>query len=267
MAKIILMLAYALAVFPTSATQMAKIGEFEIEYEISGSGKYTILLEAGGTAGLSDWQPVFNEIARFTRVIRYSRVDNGGSSKIQRHFSSEDYAKHTRDFLQRIDVHSPVVYMAHSYGAYIARTFAATYPEQINALMLVEPASEHDVDIIRAIDLKKGNQEIAQIKLDDSSNGMSNQYLDFWSKRPLPDYPAIKDIPVTVIASVKKYQKPTMIFFTDEAREAWGKLHQAWAEDFPQGKAVLTKKSYHYVQFDEPELVITELRKLLARMK
>ena len=53
-------------------------------------------------------------------------------------------------------------------------------------------------------------------------NGMSNQYLDFWAKRPLPDYPQIADIPVTVIASVKKYKKPSVLFFTDKAREIWG---------------------------------------------
>lgn len=71
-------------------------------------------------------------------------------------------------------------------------------------LLLLDPSSEHDVDILREIDLEQGNKEITQIKLDDMSSGMSNSYLDFWSKRPLPDYPQIKDIPVTVITSIKK---------------------------------------------------------------
>lgn len=160
-----------------------------------------------------------------------------------------------------------MAYVAHSYGALVARNFAATYPQQIHALMLVEPSSEHDVDIIRAIDLEKGEREIAQVKKDDMKNGMSNQYLDFWSKRPLPDYPEIGDIPVTVIASTKKYEKPANLFFTDEAREAWGQLHKQWAEAFPRGKFLATDKSYHYVQFDEPELVIGEVRKLVTRAR
>ena len=93
--------------------------------------------------------------------------------------------------------------------------------------MLIEPASEQDVDIMRQIDLAKAEKEIAQVKLDDMANGMSNQYLDFWSKRPLPDYPQIPDIPVTVIASVKKYKNPPLLFFTDESRKMWGELHSA----------------------------------------
>lgn len=95
------------------------------------------------------------------------------------------------------------------------------------------------------------------------ANAMSNQYLDFWSKRPLPDYPQIKDIPVTVIASVKTHKKPANLFFTDQARKKWGELWQQWATAFPQGRAVLTQKSGHYVQFDEPELVLRELQLLI----
>ncbi|MEX2961557.1 hypothetical protein [Microbulbifer sp. TYP-18] len=96
---------------------------------------------------------------------------------------------------------------------------------------------------------------------------MSNQYLDFWAKRPLPDYPQIPDIPVTVIASIKKYEKPPLLFFTDEARRMWGQLHFNWVNSFPQGKAVLTEKSYHYPQNDEPEMVVLEIIDLLERVK
>ena len=124
--------------------------------------------------------------------------------------------------LRELGIHQPVILVAHSYGGSIARDFAAAYPEQIKALMLLDPSSEHDVDILRTIDLEKGNEEIAQIKLADMKDGMSNQYLDFWSKRPLPDYPQIKDMPVTVITSVKKVENPPNLFFTDQGRRMWG---------------------------------------------
>ena len=167
--------------------------------------------------------------------------------------------------LKALKIEEPVIYVAHSYGAYIARVFAASYPDNIKALMLIEPASEHDVDIMRKIDLPRAEKEIAAIKRDDMKNGMSNQYLDFWSKRPLPDYPQIADIPVTVIASVKKYENPSVLFFTDKGREMWGELHANWANAFPQGEIVLTSKSYHYPQNDEPEMVVKQVLKLLSR--
>lgn len=242
------------------------VNGLEMEYEDSGGEGITLLLEAGGSAGMDNWQSIYPALAKQYRVIRYSRLGNGRSAPIEKNYSSEEYADEAKALLQALKVDTPVVYIAHSYGAYIARVFAARYPQDVAALMLVEPASEHDVDIMRAIDLVQAEKEIAQVKLDDMRGGMSNQYLDFWAKRPLPDYPAIPDIPVTVIASVKKYDDPPLLFFTDEARKMWGELHSHWAKTFPQGRAVLTDQSYHYPQKDEPDMVIKEIVRLVQQV-
>ncbi|WP_419147635.1 alpha/beta fold hydrolase [Pseudoalteromonas 'SMAR'] len=262
-----LLLSLLLPIAVVAKPSFITIKGYKVEYEIAGKGKQTVFLEAGGSAGLSDWDPIFNRLAQFSRVIRYSRIGNGGSEQLSKNYSSEEYAEEARLVLEALNIKKPVVYVAHSYGAYIARRFAATYPEWLSGLMLIEPSSEHDVDIMRSIDLAKAEKQIAQVKLDDLKNGMSNQYLDFWSKRPLPDYPEIGDIPVTVIASVKKYNNKEVLFFTDKAREMWGELHTQWALAFPQGKAVLTDKSYHFPQQDEPEMVVQEVRELLNRIE
>ena len=258
-----IMFSFSIAAQPN----LVSVGEFQLEYEIAGKGKNTVLLEAGGSAGLSDWDPVFSRIAEHATVICYSRVGNGKSTPVKRHFTSSDYARYASELLVNLNIKQPIILVAHSYGGSVARDFAAAYPSQIKALLMLDPSSEHDVDIIRAIDLDKGNQEIAQIKLEDMTNGMSNQYLDFWSKRPLPDYPQIKDMPVTVIASVRKTKHPANLFFTDQGRKMWGELWQSWASTFPQGKAVLTEKSGHYIQADEPELVVSELLKLIHKLE
>ena len=263
--KFILFVCVALCFSLSAApSQFIKVNEFELEYEIAGNGKHTVLLEAGGSSPMTDWDPVFSQIAQQATVIRYSRVGNGKSTQIKRHFTSRDYADYASALLEKLNVEQPVIYVAHSYGGSVARDFAAAYPDKVKALLLLDPSSEHDVDILRAIDLEQGNREIAQIKLDDMANGMSNSYLDFWSKRPLPDYPQIKDMPVTVIVSVKTMDNPPNLFFTDKGRELWGAHWQSWAGTFPQGRAVLTDKSGHFVQFDQPDLVLAELTRLLA---
>ncbi|MGI5308580.1 alpha/beta fold hydrolase [Rheinheimera sp. WS51] len=265
--KFSLLIAITLSFSLSAQPNLLSVNEFELEYEVSGQGKHTVLLEAGGGAGMSDWDSVFNQIAEHATVIRYSRVGNGKSTAIKRHFTSNDYANYASELLVKLNVKQPVILVAHSYGGSVAREFAAAYPKQIKALLMLDPSSEHDVDILRAIDLEKGNQEIAQIKLDDMAEGMSNQYLDFWSKRPLPDYPQIKDMPVTVIASVRKTINPANLFFTDQGRNMWGELWQSWTGAFPQGKTVLTAKSGHFIQVDEPELVVNELLALIQKLE
>lgn len=266
--KFVFVMLFMFSVAAHSAdTHFVQVGDFKLEYEIAGVGPDVVLLEAGAGGGMADWQPVFLSLSQQAKVIRYSRVGDGKSSQIKRHFTSMDYANFAAQLLDQLAIKVPVIYTAHSYGGSIARDFAAAYPLKVKAMLLLDPSSEHDVDILRAIDLEQGNKEIAQIKLDDMAQGMSNNYLDFWSKRPLPDYPQIKDIPVTVIASVKKIEKPANLFFTDKGRVMWGELWQKWALAFPQGRAVLTEKSGHFVQFDEPELVVAELGVLLEKLR
>ncbi|MCH2055067.1 MAG: alpha/beta hydrolase [Thalassotalea sp.] len=248
-----------------SETKFAELDGFEVEYQISGSGQPIVVLEAGSGAALSDWNPVYKSISSKFTTIRYSRVGNGKSSKTAQHFTSGLYAQQLNQLLDILDVDSPFMLVAHSYGGSIARDFAASYPQRLKSLLLIDPSSEHDVDILRAIDLEKGNKEIEQIKLDDMRNGMSNVYLDFWSKRPLPDYPQIPDIPLTVIVSVKTMENPPSLFFTDTGRKMWGELWSDWAGQFPRGEVVLTANSGHHIQFDEPDLVIKELIKLIDR--
>ncbi|WP_404343557.1 alpha/beta fold hydrolase [Pseudoalteromonas mariniglutinosa] len=264
--RLFLLIVIALSYTVSAQSAMLKVNEFELEYEVAGSGKHVVLLEAGGSAGLSDWDPVFGKIAEHATVIRYSRVGNGNSTAIQRHFTSRDYADYASELLIQLNIKQPVIFVAHSYGGSVARDFAAAYPEQIKALLMLDPSSEHDVDIVRAIDLETGNRQIAAIKLDDMKNGMSNQYLDFWSKRPLPDYPQIRNMPVTVITSVRKVETPENLFFTDQGRKMWGELWQSWVSAFPQGKSVLTEQSGHFIQSDEPELVIIELLALMQTL-
>jgi hypothetical protein len=46
-----------------------------------------------------------------------------------------------------------------------------------------------------------------------------------------------------------------------------GEAHKYWASTFPQGKAVLTEKSNHFIQKEEPELVLKELAELIVKLK
>ena len=159
-----------------------------------------------------------------------------------------------------------MVLVAHSYGGLIVRKFAALYPERVKAILLIDPSSEHDLDIMRTIDLPQAIKEISFMKTMGIENGLDNSFLEYWSKRPMPNYPEIKDIPVLMIATIKKYTNPPMLLLTDKGREIMGQSHQSWAENFPQGRAVLTTNSYHHIHRDEPELVLKEFNKLLKAL-
>ena len=133
-----------------AGSSFVKVKDAELEYEMAGSGNTIVLLEAGGGAAMSDWEPVFQHMTKQATVIRYSRAGNGNSTAIKRHFTSRDYADYASELLIKLNIKTPVILVAHSYGGSIARDFAAAYPTQIKALLMLDPSSEHDVDIMRA---------------------------------------------------------------------------------------------------------------------
>lgn len=246
--------------------ETTEVGGYMIEYEVKGEGDEVVLLEAGGGGGLADWPVIFDRLSQTTKVIRYSRVGNGNSEKTNTLFVVEDYVQHLSSLLAELGI-SKIIYVAHSYGGNVARVFAAKHPKKVAALLLIDASSEHDVDIMRAINLEQANKEIAAVKLSDIQGGKNYHIVDFWAKFPLPDYPQIKDIPVTVIASVKRYEAPAHLLHSDKGREMWGEHWTQWAEAFPQGKAVLTTSSYHLIPQEEPALVVQEVNELVQRVR
>ena len=173
-----LMLALFCSVFCNAQIQKINIGEFKLEYEKTGTGENVILLEAGMTRDLKDWGNVITELAKTAQVIRYSRAGNGNSSATEQHFSAEQYATHTKRLLDALKINKPVIHLSHSYGGILARAFAAKYPNSVKALLLIDPASEHDLDIMRAINLSKATEEIKWLKSQGAKNGMANEYID-----------------------------------------------------------------------------------------
>ncbi len=242
------------------------IGEYDLAYEIAGQGKHIILLEAGMGQDLSTWQPIFDDLTKIAKVIRYSRVGLGNSTTISRQLSVENSVSHLDKLLTSLKIDSPVILVSHSFGGIISRKFAATYPKRVKAMLLLDPSSEHDLNIMRTIDLPQAMKEISIMKTMGIENGLDNSFLEYWSKRPMPNYPEIKDMPVVVIASVRKWENPPMLLLTDKGRELMGEWHKTWAEQFPKGRAVITTISGHNIHFDEPQLVLKEVNSLIKTL-
>ena len=264
--KFLTLISLLLSFSSLAQVQKINIGDFDIEYELSGSGKYIVLLEAGMTRDLSDWDTIIPDMSKMARVIRYSRAGNGNSSKTTQQFSAEQYAFHTKSLLNALKINGPVIHVSHSYGGMLARAFTGQYPDSVSALLLIDPSTEHDLDIVKKLDLARAIKETKWMKNIGLKDGMANEYLDYWAKRPMPNFVEIGDKPLTIIASIKKFENPVVLQITDLGRKKMAEAHKAWTASFPQGKTILTENSSHYIQKEEPELVLKELAELIAKL-
>lgn len=109
----------------------------ELYYEEHGSGPPLLLVHGTG-AYVDLWTPVLDGLARSHRVISYDRRGFGRSS-VTRRTRLADHAHDAAALLTALDA-GPATVVGWSGGGVIALDLAASYPEQVSALVLAEAA-------------------------------------------------------------------------------------------------------------------------------
>lgn len=110
-----------------------------------GSGRPTVVLEAGFPGDSSVWQEVLPDLGRITRTCAYDRAGLGNSV-------APPGVRDARDELadlQRLLVHArlapPYVLVGHSYGGLLARLFARAHPMEVAGVVLVDAVGRDQI--------------------------------------------------------------------------------------------------------------------------
>lgn len=253
--------------FTVNAVSMVNIGGGRVEYEVKEGGDVVVLFDAGALSGMAGWDAIWANLPLSITAIRFSRLGEGNSDPCTGQRTAADNVKEVEQLLAALRIEKPIIYVSHSLGALTARHYAAKHRGNVKAMLLVDPENPRDVDIIKQLNPAGGKVEIEAIKKNDYAMGKGKWcFLDLiWDKTPALGFSEIGDIPVTLIAGVKVPEKPASVFDTVEGRKLWADFQREWVEHFPQGKAVMTIHSGHFVQDDEPELVLRELVNLLNK--
>jgi pimeloyl-ACP methyl ester carboxylesterase len=98
----------------------------------------TVILQAGGGAESLWWYRVQNQLARHTRVCAYDRAGLGWSEPTSAPRDPVTIVSELHILLDEAGVQPPYIMAGHSYGAILARVYAAQYPGEINGLALVD---------------------------------------------------------------------------------------------------------------------------------
>jgi pimeloyl-ACP methyl ester carboxylesterase len=73
----------------------------------------------------------------------------------------------------------------------------------------------------------------------------------------------LPDVPVVVISAMQPVEKPEFFLETAPARTVLFGLHDDFAKGFRDGSHVVTKRSGHNIQLEEPELVIKAVQQVI----
>jgi 3-oxoadipate enol-lactonase len=109
-----------------------------LRYELSGSGKETLVLmhEAGGC--LESYEDALPGLEKEFRVLRYDQRGFGFSEKV-RELTFQIVADDLAGLLQALEITAPVYLAGCAMGADFSVGFAARYPERVAKLALASP--------------------------------------------------------------------------------------------------------------------------------
>ncbi|HSP97274.1 MAG TPA: alpha/beta hydrolase [Candidatus Dormibacteraeota bacterium] len=272
------------------AGRVALPGGRALYLECRGAGRPTVILEAGlrnradiwRVAGDDDNSPdaVFPKLAGFTRVCAYDRPGTTlGSDQFSRSDpvpmprSAADAVNDLHQLLAATRVPGPYVMVGHSTGGLIARLYAATHPDQVVGLVLVdaiaetmqtrltpEQWAEYDrLLLVAPPPALAGYRDLETIDFDVSFAQMRAAAV----ARPLPP------LPFAVLSKGQPFALPPDLptWLADAVERAWRSSQDWLAALLPDTRHVVVADSSHYIQVERPQVVIDAVEQVVDAVR
>jgi len=118
---------------PAIETGVAKFGQSEIYYEVTGAGEPTVILMHGGLLDCHMWDEQFELLAKTNRVLRYDASAHGNST-----LPPDVYWDHAdlRELMNTLEIERAVL-VGLSMGGKVAIDLALEDPERVEAIVAV----------------------------------------------------------------------------------------------------------------------------------
>jgi pimeloyl-ACP methyl ester carboxylesterase len=119
--------------------RVATVNGHAVELATAGTGNTTVVFESGLGSDWTVWDEVAAEVARSSRVFAYSRPGYGQSGPTTTPRDASHIVEELRALLGDQGYRSPYILVGHSFGGAYMELFAKAHPDEVTALVLVEP--------------------------------------------------------------------------------------------------------------------------------
>ncbi|HUS14500.1 MAG TPA: alpha/beta hydrolase, partial [Chloroflexia bacterium] len=252
-------------VAPAAADEgLVDVGGYHLYYRCAGQGSPTVVLEAGLGTPSSTWDRVQPEVARFTRVCVYDRAGLGLSERGPAPRTSGQIVSELHTLLARAGIAGPYVVAGHSQGGLHMLLFAERYRSEVVGIVSVDGAPPDISSRYQAI-LTAAQFQQYQDLVGGNPEGM--RYSDIVASeaevRAAAPLPAV---PLVILRHGQDTPQPAG-WPVAALEQAWRDAQEALARNAPQGRVVLAAGSGHFIQRDQPALVISTLQAMVDQAR
>lgn len=256
----------------------------QVYLECRGQGSPTVVLEAGlrnrgdiwnvadGPEG--DAGSVYNVVSEGTRVCEYDRPGTtrsagefSRSTPIRQPRTTAGIARDLELTLRAARVPVPLVLVGHSTGGLIIRNYAARYPKRVAGLVLVDAISEGMQDAMNKRQFAFYNRRYLVDTVPGLEGYADLETVDFYRsfrqirRKPVP----VRPVPEVTITKGKGFGAPQGVAksFADFVDASWERNQRYLASLQPGVKRYFARESGHYVQVQQPALVVKAIGRVL----
>jgi pimeloyl-ACP methyl ester carboxylesterase len=130
--------------------QAYTVNGHQLHLNCTGTGSPTVVLENGLGLSSPAWASITDAVGTTTRVCAYDRAGQGWSEEPAQPQDSRAVASDLHALLQAAGENGPFVLAAHSAGGVYAMTYAATYPDDVAGLVLLDSMSPNQFTLVPA---------------------------------------------------------------------------------------------------------------------
>ncbi|MEO5817513.1 MAG: alpha/beta hydrolase [Gemmatimonadaceae bacterium] len=263
-----------------------------------GSGAPTVVLEAGlGDFGLSSWHSVLPQLSALSRTCAYDRAGTGWSDPPRVPPMPTPIVDDLHALLAKSGEPGPYLLVGHSLGGPLIRHYAVHYPNEVAGLVLVDGSHEDQLERMKGIPswtqlLLKSLPTIhflgidrvaAQAQITDTMSAIVVARTT--SDAAMHNTAVLSNALPAFFAEVKRDARPfgplplvaltagrtSVPGVTPEVAEGihreWVKMHKEIVARSTRGRWILAEKSAHYIQRDQPDLVVQSVREMLDTLR
>lgn len=273
------------------------VGGRNLYLECHGEGGPTVILLTGYRTSGMYWttdllqpedprQMVMPGVAKATRVCTYDRpgtyayigedLYTSRSDAIDQPRTSLEVIEELHTLLQAAEIPGPYILVGHSLGGFFARYYAATYPDDVVGLVLVDSFSERLEDemtpeqftALKEFNQGGGTDTVMEVP------GYGDVETLPWSGdndvvRAAVTASPLPPMPLAVLGHGIPFPTPDDMpgFAPGELEEILQTTNRWLATLVPDGRFWLASKSGHDIHQDQPELVVEAIQEVLEGVR